>query len=74
MQTDVLRVVGQKCCVRFNGPKTLTGANIVVVPCKRTQRVGPNNVACCWLIGTLRNWAGTSTKTLQSIRLNYRIR
>ena len=25
-----------------------TSANIVVVPCKRTQHVGPNNVACCW--------------------------
>ena len=23
-------------------------ANIVGVPCKRTQHVGPNNVACCW--------------------------
>ena len=22
--------------------------NIVVVPCKRTQHVGPNNIACCW--------------------------
>ena len=25
-----------------------TSANIVMVPCKRTQHVGPNNVACCW--------------------------
>ena len=25
-----------------------TSANIVVVPCKRTQHVRPNNVACCW--------------------------
>ena len=25
-----------------------TSANIVVVPCKGTQHVGPNNVACCW--------------------------
>ena len=24
-----------------------TSAKIVVVPCKRTQHVGPNNVACC---------------------------
>ena len=23
-------------------------ANIVVLPCKWTQYVGPNNVACCW--------------------------
>ena len=39
----------------YMGLKSLTGfklyatsANIVVVPCKRTQQVGPNNVACCW--------------------------
>ena len=45
----------QHCCVRLYRPKRLTGfklyatsANIVVVPCKRTQHVGPNNVACCW--------------------------
>ena len=25
-----------------------TSANVVVVPCKGTQHVGPNNVACCW--------------------------
>ena len=37
---------GQQCCVRLHGPKSLTGfklyaasANIVVVPCKRTQQV-----------------------------------
>ena len=43
------------CCVRLHGPKSLTGfklcatsVNIVVVPCKRMQHVGPNNVACCW--------------------------
>ena len=24
-----------------------TSANIVVVPCKKMQHVGPNNVACC---------------------------
>ena len=41
--------------VCMHGPKSLTGfkqcatsANIVVAPCKRTQHVGPNNVACCW--------------------------
>ena len=45
----------QQCCVRLHGPKSLIGfklyaasANIVVVPRKRTQHVGPNNVACCW--------------------------
>ena len=48
----MLRVVGRQCCVRLYGPKRLTGfklyataANIVVVPCKRTQHVGRNNVA-----------------------------
>ena len=25
-----------------------TSADIVEVPCKRTQHVGPNNVGCCW--------------------------
>ena len=42
---------GQQCCVLLHGTKSLTGfklyatsANIVVVPCKRTQNVGPNNV------------------------------
>ena len=25
-----------------------TSANIVLVPCKRTENVGPNNIACCW--------------------------
>ena len=51
----MLRVVGQQCCVRLHGSKSLTGfkvyatsANIVVVPFKRTQHVGSNNVACCW--------------------------
>ena len=54
--TTLLRVVGQQCCVRLYGPKSLTAvsnytqqvptsSNIVVVPCKRTQPVGPNNVA-----------------------------
>ena len=51
----LLGAFGQQCCVRLHGPKILTGfklyatrANIVVVPCKRAQHVGPNNVACCW--------------------------
>ena len=42
----LLCVVGQQCCVRLHGPKSLTGfnlyatsTNIVVVPCKRTQQV-----------------------------------
>ena len=49
----LLEVFGQQCCVRLHGPKSLTGfklyatsANIVVVPCKWTQQVGPDNVAC----------------------------
>ena len=51
----LLGVFGQQCCVRLHGPKSLTvsnytqqlptSANIVVVPCKRTQHVGLNNVA-----------------------------
>ena len=55
----MLGVVCQQCCICLHGPKSLTGfklyatcANIVVVPCKRTQQVttllGPNNVGCCW--------------------------
>ena len=51
----LLGFFGQQCCVRLHRPKSLTGfklyatsANIVVVPCKRTQNVGPNNVVCCW--------------------------
>ena len=41
---------GQQCCVLcLTGFKLYaTSANIVVVPCKRTQHVGPNNVVCCW--------------------------
>ena len=47
----LLGVVGQQCCVRLHGPKSLTGfklqytqhvpgsANIVVDPCKWTQQV-----------------------------------
>ena len=53
--TTFLRVVCEQCCVCLHEPKSLTGfklyatsANIVVVPCKRTQHVCPNNVACCW--------------------------
>ena len=49
----MLRVVHQQCCVRLYGLKSLTGfkllatsANIVVVPYKRTQHAGPNNVTC----------------------------
>ena len=51
----LLGVFGQQCCVRFMDLKVgsisnytrqvPTSANIIVVPCKRTQYVGPNNVA-----------------------------
>ena len=48
----MLEVFGQQCCVRLHGPKSSAGfklyatsANIVVIPGKRTQHVGPNNVA-----------------------------
>ena len=60
----MLGVVGQQCWVRLHGPKSLTGfklyatsANIVVVPCKRTQQVttllGPTMLGVvgqqCWV-------------------------
>ena len=42
----LLGAVGQQCCVRLHEPKSLTSfklyatsANIVVIPCKRTQQV-----------------------------------
>ena len=37
------RVVGQQYCARLHGPKSFQ-----LVPCKRTQHVGPNSVVCCW--------------------------
>ena len=52
----MLGVFGQQCCARLHGPKSLTSfklcatsANIVVLPCKRTQHVGPNNVASVYM-------------------------
>ena len=60
----LLGVVGQQCCVRLCGPKSLTGfkqyatrANIVVVPCKWTQQattlLGPTMLGVvgqqCWV-------------------------
>ena len=60
----LLGVVDQQCCVRLHRPKSLTGfatgaarANIVVVPCKRTQQVttllGPTMLSVvgqqCWV-------------------------
>ena len=65
VQTDpTLLGVVSTCCVRLHGPKSLTGfklyatsANIVVVPCKRTQQVttllGPTMLGIvgqqCWV-------------------------
>ena len=46
----------QQCLIGFK--LYATSANIVVVPCKRTQHVGPNSVACCWP-AMLRPFAGT---------------
>ena len=47
----------QQCCVRLHGPKS---ANIVVAPCKRTQHVGPNNVAfCCSLVRSVLEYASS---------------
>ena len=53
----MLGVVGQQCCVRLHGPKSLTGfklyttsANIVVVPCKRTQQVTTYWAQQCWVL------------------------
>ena len=62
MQTDATGHNIVACCWGFLAnnelrpfAKSLTGfklyatsANIVVILCKRTQHVGPNNVACCW--------------------------
>ena len=60
----LLSVTGQRCCVSLHGPKSLNGfklyatsANIVVVPCKRTQQVttllGPTMLGVvgqqCWV-------------------------
>ena len=56
MRTDATsHNVGQQCCVRVYGLKNSTGfklyatnankCQLVVVPRKRTQNVGPNNVA-----------------------------
>ena len=46
-----------------------TSANIVVVPCKRTQHVGPNNVASvCMDLYTPRNkWIACVTTSMMNI-------
>ena len=49
------------------GLKSLTGFKLyatsanIVVPCKRTQHVGPNNVTCCWPT-MLRSFAQAFTR------------
>ena len=58
----LLGVVGQKCCVRLHGPKSLTGFKLYATSANKCQHccgsmqtdatshniVGPNNVGCCW--------------------------
>ena len=48
-RSQKIRNVGTCCAKSSTGFKLYaTSANSVVAPCKRTQHVGPNNVACCW--------------------------
>ena len=58
----LLGVVGQQCCVRLRGPKSLTGFKQYAASANKCQHccssmqtdatshniVGPNNVGCCW--------------------------
>ena len=58
----ILAVVGQQCCVRLHGPKSLTGFKLNATSANKCQHccgsmqmdatshniVGPNNVGCCW--------------------------
>ena len=58
----LLGVVGQQCCVRLHGPKSLTGFKLYATSANKCQHccgsmqmdaashniVGPNNVGCCW--------------------------
>ena len=58
----LLGVVGQQCCVRLHGPKSLTGFKVYATSANECQSccgsmqtdatshniVGPNNVGCCW--------------------------
>ena len=57
-----LGLVGRQCCVRLNGPKSLTGFKLYVTSANKCQHyygsmqtdatshniVGPNNIGCCW--------------------------
>ena len=42
----LLHVVGQQCCVRLHGPKSLTGS--MQTDATNHNIGGPNNVGCCW--------------------------
>ena len=58
----LLGVVGQQCCARLHGPKSLTGFKLYATSANKCQHccgsmqtdvtsyniVGPNNVGCCW--------------------------
>ena len=58
----LLGVVGQQCCVRLHGTKSLTGFKLYATSANKFQHccdsmqtdatsyniVGPNNVGCCW--------------------------
>ena len=58
----LLGVVGQQCCVRLHGPKSLTGFKLHAKSANKCQHccgsmqtdatshntVGPNNIGCCW--------------------------
>ena len=71
----LLGVVGQQCCVRLHGPKSLTGFKLYVTSANKCQHccgsmqtdatshniVWPNNVGCCWPT-MLGPFAGALTK------------
>ena len=58
----LLGVVGQQCCIRLPGPKSLTSFKLYITSANKCQHccgsmqtdatshniVGPNNVGCCW--------------------------
>ena len=58
----LLGVIGQQCCARLHGPKSLTGFKLYATSANKCQHccgsmqtdatshniVGPNNVGCCW--------------------------
>ena len=59
---DIFWQIGQQCCVRLHGPKSLTGFKLYATSANKCQHccgsmqtdatshniVGPNNVGCCW--------------------------